>query len=159
MTKGPYGRRDRLIKEKRHDIHPSENLPERTLCRECNAVFAGGRWLWGDVDTSAHKTLCPACRRIASDFPAGYIQVKGSFFDDHRDEILNMIYNIEKQEKASRPLERIMAITKKREHTMITTTGIHIARKIGESLSSSYKGEYSFKYGDGEKRIRVYWER
>jgi len=42
---------------------------------------------------------------------------------------------------------------------LVTTTGVHLARRIGEALSRSYKGEFSFQYGDGEKTLRVYWER
>jgi len=40
-----------------------------------------------------------------------------------------------------------------------TTTGVHIARRIGESLSRACQGDYSFQYGDAEKIIRVFWSR
>ena len=70
-----------------------------------------------------------------------------------------MINNIEKQEKDQYPLERIMSITDEKGHTQVTTTGIHIARRIGEALSKAYKGDLSYQYADAEKRIRVYWQR
>jgi hypothetical protein len=85
--------------------------------------------------------------------------MKGEFFDAHRGEILNLVSNVEEQEKGERPLERIMTISNEKGHTVVTTTGIHIARRIGEALSRSYKGDYTFQYADGEKNIRVYWQR
>jgi len=160
MNRNTRRRNDRLLKEKRHDVYQEKGkLPEPTICPKCGVLFANGRWAWGTAPEKAHETLCPACRRIAENLPAGYIEIKGKFFDDHQDEILNLARNIEKQENGERPLERIMAITNGKDHTLVTTTGINIARRIGEALSRSYNGDFSFQYADGEKSIRVYWER
>jgi hypothetical protein len=51
--------------------------------------------------------------------------------------------------------------TVKTDHkqTVITTTGIHLARRIGEALSRAYNGSYSFNYLDGEDYIEVNWQR
>ena len=73
--------------------------------------------------------------------------------------MLNLIRNEEKEEKGEHPLERIMDITMEDEQTLITTTGIHIARRVGEAVSRAYKGDLSFTYGDGEKTIRMLWDR
>lgn len=160
MDKGNYKRQDRLIKEKRHDAYRKrDKWPEPTLCTECAALFVNGRWTWEKPTEKANETICPACRRCADNYPAGYIEIKGDFLKKHGDEILSLIRNIEKQEKGEHPLERIISITDEREHTLVTTTGIHIARRIGEALSRSYKGDFSFQYGEGEKSIRVYWQR
>ena len=160
MRKDSYSRKDRLIKERRHNIHYKSNKwPEPTLCTECGALFVNGRWLWQEAPEQANKVVCPACRRISDQYPAGYIEIKGSFFDQHRDEVLNLIRNVERQEKTDRPLERVMAIAKNKGHTLVTTTGIHVARRIGEALSRAYKGDFSFRYANGEKSIRVYWQR
>lgn len=160
MDKGLHGRKDRLIKQKRHDAYRErEKFPEPTLCSQCNALFVNGRWSWKEAAVDPYHTVCPACQRSADNYPAGYIEMKGDFFVNRRDEILNLVSNIEKQEKGEHPLERIMNITDTNGETMITTTGVHIARRIGEALSQSYKGDYSFQYADDEKRIRVYWER
>lgn len=160
MRKTRNGRQDRLIKEKRHDAYRERGKwREPTLCPQCGALFTNGRWCWGKAPSDAHETLCPACRRILDNLPAGYIELKGEFFQDHYDEILNLTRNVEQQEKNERPLERIMAILNETDHTLVTTTGIHIARRIGEALSRSYNGDFSFQYADGEKSIRVSWQR
>jgi hypothetical protein len=160
MSKGAYRRKDRLIKEKRHDAYQeNEKWPEPTFCTECRAVFANGRWSWNKPTNDANKVVCPACRRVADHYPAGYIELKGDFFCRHREEISNLIHHIEEQEKAAHPLERIMTMREEGPQTVVMTTGVHLARRIGEALSRSYKGDYSFQYAEGEKNLRVSWER
>ena len=160
MTKGMHRRNNRLLKEKRHDVYKETGKwPEPTSCTECNALFTNGRWSWEKAPKEANKVLCPACRRIADNYPAGYLEIKGSFFLEHQEEILNLARNIEKQEKSEHPLERIMAIEKNKDHTLLTTTGVHLARRIGDALSRSYKGDLSFQYAREDKDIRVYWQR
>lgn len=40
-----YSRRDRLIKEERHDVYKEKSKgPDPTLCSECGALFTSGRW-------------------------------------------------------------------------------------------------------------------
>ncbi len=160
MEKSQYRRRDRLVKEKRHDTYKEDKKwPEPTACTECNSVYLEGRWTWYEPPVNANKVLCPACQRIAENYPAGYLELKGSFFQQHRQEMLNLIHNEEKLEKTAHPLERIMVINEENELILITTTGIHIARRIGEAISRAYQGDLSFTYGDGEKTIRVFWNR
>ena len=133
--------------------------PEPTICPECKAVFAEGRWMWGEAPDEAHEQLCPACQRIQDRFPAGYVTIKGAFFADHRDEIVSLIENHEKKEKASRPLQRIMAMDKTREGIEVTTTDSHLARGIGEALQDAYKGELKLRYSRDENLLRATWKR
>ena len=88
-------------------------------------------------------------QRIADRFPAGRIEIGGAFFNEHRIEVLNLVRNVEATEKKERPMERIMAIADDDGRQSSKTTGIHVARRIGESLSHSYQGEFAFRYGDG----------
>ncbi len=160
MEKSQYGRKDRLIQPKQHDMYlGASKLPEPTVCTGCNALFTSGRWTWKEPPEGAHRAVCPACRRIADNYPAGLIEITGAFFREHREEILNLVRNVESQEKNERPLERIMAISQEKEHTQVSTTGVHVARRIGEALLRSYKGDLNFQYADSAKIIRVYWKR
>lgn len=160
MEKGKFGRRDRLVKEKRHDTYREQKKrTEPSICPECSAVYSGGRWIWMDAPPEAGQLLCPACQRIADNYPAGYVELRGDFLEQRCEEILNLVNNEEKLEKGEHPLERIMAITPQEDHILITTTGVHIARRIGESISRAYQGDLQFTYGDNEKFIRVQWRR
>ncbi len=163
MDKGKFGRLDRLVKEKRHDPYQSrEKFPESTLCPDCGAVYTGGRWVWmQEKPYKTTKVLCPACRRTKEKMPAGIIELQGRFLKTHGEEILNLVRNEEKAEKLEHPLERIMAIEQDQDDNRITitTTGIHLAKRIGEAVRRSYQGEYSLEYGDGEKSVRIKWKR
>ena len=154
------GRRDKMIQPERQDVYRNRGkYHEPTVCADCGALFEGGRWSWGKAPAGAARAVCPACRRIADRFPAGRVELSGDFYRDHRDEILNLVRNAEAAEKAERPMERIMAIADEAGRALVTTTGIHVARRIGESLARSYQGEMDYRYGDGEDSIRVVWAR
>ena len=155
-----YKRKDKMLKQKRNDAYSLKaKISEPSYCEHCKSVFINGRWTWKAVQGGEQKTICPACRRIADHYPAGIIELKGSFFFDNQNEILNLIHNVSNQEKKERALERIMQTRQEADRTIVTTTGVHIARRIGEALSRSYKGKYTFQYADGDKQIRVYWQR
>ena len=160
MSKGMSRRSDRLLKEKRHDAYKDEGkLPEPTLCVGCGALFSRGRWSWGEIKGKVHESSCPACQRIADKYPAGYVEMKGRFFQEHQDEILNLARNIEQQEKSERPLERIMSIEEQPDQAVLSTTGVHLARRIGDALSRSYKGDLTIHYVKEDQDIRVVWQR
>jgi len=160
MSPSASGRKDRMIQQKRHDVYKeTDKWPEPTVCQECGALFADGRWSWKEPPKGAHEVTCPACKRMNDRYPAGYLEMRGKFLESHRQEIFNLMRNIEEQEKGERPLERIMEAKEEKDHTLVTTTGVHLARRMGEALSRAYKGELSFQYVEAEKLIRVYWER
>lgn len=160
MEKGKYQRRDRLLIEERHDTYQNdEKWPEPTVCSMCHAVYSNGRWAWKMLPDSANYIVCPACKRIQEDNPAGIIEILGDFFIDHRNEILNLIRNIEKKESAEHPMQRIISIADRKVVRVITTTGIHIARRIGEALFRAYEGTLDYHYEDSETRLRIVWER
>ncbi|MFN8455483.1 MAG: BCAM0308 family protein [Anaerolineae bacterium] len=153
-------RKDRLIKEKRHDVYQERSKwPENSRCTECGALYVNGRWTWQEAPARSNELICPACRRIMDRYPAGYLEIKGLFFAEHQDEVLNLIRNVEKQEKTEHPLERIITITSENGYPLVTTTGTHVARRMGEALSRAYKGELFFQYAEGDKIIRVSWQR
>lgn len=157
-------RKDRLIRDNRKDSYREKtSRTKATECSRCGAVYSAGRWTWKKDLNASKKTLCPACRRSIDKLPAGIISLGGSFYKNNKKEILNLIHNIHRLENRLHPMERILELTDngtgRRLTTTITTTGIHLARRIGEALSRSYSGEYSFSYGDQERTIRVKWER
>jgi len=162
MTKDQYGRKDRMIQERRHDVYYRRNkLASPACCPQCGLMFINGRWLRQETAPSdeADLVLCPACRRIADNYPAGYVEVRGPFFQSHRQQIINLIRNTEEREKNDHPLERIMDIKREQDHLLVTTTGIHIARRIGQALESAYKGNLTMQYTDSDQSIRLSWER
>lgn len=146
--------------ERVHDAYKAESkLPEPTVCPDCGAVWRGGRWTWGAADAAAHKSRCPACHRIHDRFPAGYVTIGGAFYARHRDEILNLVRNCEAAEKAEHPLERIMAIEDDGDTTVVTTTSVHVARRIADALHDALKGTLDVHYNKAQMLFRARWTR
>jgi len=133
--------------------------PEGTACPKCKATFHGGRWTWTKPERDAVELTCPACQRIDDRFPAGYITIKGEFFKEHKDEIIALMENHEKKEKAARPLQRIMAMDQKRDGFEVQTTDSHLARGIAEALHDAYKGDLKVRYSRDENLVRAVWKR
>lgn len=160
IAKPSGARRDRTIQEARHDAYKAKGkLPEPTICSRCGAVFHKGRWSWGTKPPKAHETVCPACERIKDKYPAGLVTLKGTFLNQHREEVLGLARNAEKLEKAEHPLSRIMAIKDQGNLIVISTTDTHLPQRIGEALHDAYEGQVTIQYSKGDQHIRVTWER
>lgn len=154
------GRKDRLLRELVHDPYMSKRkLPEPSVCPQCDAVFHHGRWEWGDLPENPHEELCPACHRINDRVPAGFLALSGEFLADHKEEISNLVHNVENREKATHPLKRIMNIEEQQDGLLITFTDPHLARGVGEAIYNAYEGDLSFQYSEQEYMLRVNWKR
>ena len=134
-------------------------LSEPVTCPQCHATYRNGRWSWGKAEPGLARVTCPACQRIADDYPGGWLAVKGDFYLDHRDEILARMRQCESHEKAEHPLQRIIALHGGMRSAAVTTTDPHLARVIGKALESAYKGDLSLDYSPGENRLRATWQR
>lgn len=154
-------RLDRLIENSEHDAYrPAMKPPEPTVCPQCNVVFQDGRWAWAEAPPDARQSFCPACRRIHDQFPVGFVHVSGDYFMQHRAELERLIESESEMEQSEHPLERIMEKAPADGGGMVvTTTGIHLARRLGEALHRACHGELNFHYSDAENLVRVYWHR
>lgn len=154
------GRHLEVLDEPVHDPYlDREKLEEPAVCSDCGAVYHDGRWQWITPPTHALQTRCTACRRIHEHLPAGYVSVGGDFTRQHREEVLNLIRNVERREKAEHPLQRIMAIEDQDGGLEVTTTDIHLARGIGEALRHAYRGKLDFHYNKEQYLLRLRWAR
>jgi hypothetical protein len=154
-------RTDRRIPEHESDTYGLRGkLPDPTACPSCGVMYRGGRWVWGAPPADAHRTSCPACRRIHDDYPAGLVIAEGEFAASHREEILGLARNLEEREKAEHPLKRIMRVAGPEGGPIeIATTDVHLARGIGEALHHAYQGDLDYHYEDKEDLVRVHWKR
>jgi len=157
----PESRRDRLIRERTHDPYKLRGkLLEPTRCPQCGAVYHRGRWSWtNDPGEGAQETLCQACRRVADGYPAGELRMAGKFLAQHKEEILNLAHNTEQIENLEHPLNRIIEILEHDGELIITTTDIHLPRRIGQAISNAWGGEFDMHYDEEGYFIRLNWRR
>lgn len=153
-------KRDRLIQEHRIDPYQARWKPkEPTACPQCGAVYHKGRWQWLALPDGAHEELCSACHRIHDGMPAGYVTLTGEFLREHKDELLHLVRNEGEREGEEHPMARIMGVQELETGIEVTTTDIHLARRIGEALHHAYQGKLEFHYNEKEYLLRVHWER
>lgn len=134
-------------------------MREPAVCPQCQAVFRDGRWRWTDRPADAEEHVCPACHRINDKFPAGIITIETTAVPGHKDEILHLVRNAEAAEKREHPLGRIMTIDEEPGRLIVSTTDIHLPRRIGEALERSFQGKAGFDYDDNSYFVRVHWAR
>ncbi|MGD8910553.1 MAG: BCAM0308 family protein [Chromatiales bacterium] len=155
-------RRDRLLKQPHTDSYRSERkLHEPTLCKICGAVFTGGRWQWLDtLPEAAEETRCPACQRIHDRFPAGYLTLRGAFFETHREEIMHLVHNHVERQRLQHPLQRIIdTTTLDNGGVEISFTEYHLPKGVGEAVKNAYQGDLQINFAQESGHARVSWER
>jgi hypothetical protein len=159
--RGPYRyRRLQMLEGVRDDAYrPARKPGGPVYCPQCKAVFRKGRWSWVAVPAGAAKLRCPACRRIDDASPAGYLALTGGFLTAHRAEVLACVRNCERREKAAHPLERIMAVDGADGGVRVTTTSVHLARRIAHALEGAFKGTLAYAYNRRDNLLRVRWTR
>ncbi len=147
-----------IYEDRAHFVYKVKGkLPEPAVCSQCGAVFYDGHWQWIPVPADTQHAICPACHRIQKQDPAGFLTLDGEFFCAHSGEILNIVHNHEKQERAKHPLKRVMRVEEKDGMAIVTTTDIRLAFKISEALQHAYQGELEFYYNPEQNLLRVSW--
>lgn len=153
-------RQDRRITERVHDPYMTRlKLKEPAVCPDCGVVFHKGRWQWMTPPDDAREQICPACQRVHDSYPAGHVKLAGNFVQEHKDEIMHLVTNQEKAERNEHPMHRIMDITREDGDIVITTTDIHLPRRIGEAVHHAYQGDLDYHYEEESYSLHVVWSR
>lgn len=161
-------RRDTIVPEAGHDPYRlREKPPAGAVCPACGLAFRDGRWTWpGDArvlrpspEAAGGGVLCPACRRISDNYPAGIVTLRGAWLATHVGEVLDVIRVNAELELQEHPQNRVMTLETRDGEVDVTTTDVHLARRIGEALSATYEGELGIEYSPGDDQVRVAWTR
>ena len=113
----------------------------------------------GTASKGSSSVRYPACRRIRDKLPAGYLIIDGIFVAHHCDELLQLVRNEAERECREHVLHRVMNIEASAERIVVTTTDIHLPRRIGHALESAYQGKLELSYGEDEYVVRAHWRR
>ena len=133
-------------------------LPEPTVCPQCGAVFQNGRWHWAARPDGAESVLCQACHRTNDNYPAGTVTLTGAAVAAHKDEIVRLARHQEEAVRGENPLNRIIAVADEgADRLVISTTDIHLPRRIGTALKRAYHGKLDEHFDEGGYFVRVNW--
>ncbi len=130
-----------------------------TVCPQCTAVYAAGRWQWDGAPAETASHICPACLRIKEKAPAGTLILRGSYVAKHGAEMVQLARNQEAQEKAEHPLNRIMDVVNGGSEIEITTTDLHLPHRIANALAHAHKGHAETRYDESSYSVRIVWTR
>ena len=138
-----------------------KKLAEPSVCRQCGAVFREGRWTWAAKPAGAAEVLCQACHRIDDRYPAGSVSLSGAYLGTprHRSEIINLIRNQESLEKAEHPHNRVIEIDDTAEGLTVTTTDIHLPRRIAEAIRHAHQGSLDMHFDEDGYFFQAQWRR
>jgi NMD protein affecting ribosome stability and mRNA decay len=137
-----------------------KKLAEPSVCSGCGAVYHKGRWHWPELpDRSATPVLCAACHRIAEKLPAGTLTIGGAYVGIHGDEMMNLVNHQAEQEKKEHPMNRVIGVERSADKIVVTTTDIHLPRRIGRALSKAHHGKLDMNYDEDAYAVRVNWQR
>jgi NMD protein affecting ribosome stability and mRNA decay len=89
----------------------------------------------------------------------GVVRISGAFLVDHENDILNLIKHEGKLATERNNNIRITKIEKTGNGILVETTSHNLAMRIGKALKSAYKGEFQFKFREGEKFVEADWKR
>jgi hypothetical protein len=128
-------------------------------CPDCGATCIGGRWRWVTLMPRPAALQCPACRRVHDRYPAGEIIIRGTFTMSHAEEILRLVQHVAKAESRDHPLHRLMDVRRSGDAVEITTTDVHLPRRIGHALEHAWHGKLATHYDEQGYYARVIWER
>ena len=146
--------------ERKDPLERPDKGREPIVCPQCGAVLHRGRWQWAKRPDHATEELCEACRRIKDDYPAGIVTLTSPVVAEHGDEIVGLARNQEDAEKTDHPLNRIMAIDRsKRDRIVITTTDIHLPRRIARAVVKAFHGKSTEHYEKDGDFVRIEWQR
>jgi NMD protein affecting ribosome stability and mRNA decay len=145
---------------------PEESRKANTVCSRCGAVYENQRWQFDEQQRDllvnsgvAHEVVCPGCKKIAERNPSGIITLRGDYWQEHREEILNLIRNEEARGMNNNPIARIMDIYEEDGELVIQTTNEKLAQRIGRKIDQAHNGKLEYKWSQDNQLVRVNWER
>lgn len=143
-----------------------ESLQDNSVCMRCGSVYVSGRWYLKDgvpqdkiEGNEPVATICPGCQKMRDKVPGGVLRIMGSFPENHRREVMNLIHNETSKAQAANPLEKVMSMEEVDGGIELTTTNEKLAQRIGRALHKAYDGDIEYKWSEDNKLARVNWRR
>lgn len=141
-------------------------VPVKTICPVCHSISDGKHWHLDEKeyqrlrrDPGVRIELCPADQRIQRQMYDGEVVLRGSWMQQHKDEVINFVHNEEKRARETNPMARLATVQDRGDYIYILTTSQALARRIGAGLRSAFKGRLVVQRLPYENFTRVRWAR
>ncbi len=154
-SKGHRPRTGRAQPRDAHGVRRPDAKPTGALACDCGVVFHAGRWRWGPPPLAdVVSAVCPACERVRARRPAGSVRLHPEL-DAPEEEVRHMVANLEQAEREEHPLERVMAVERVDGALLVTTTGVHLARRVAHALERRFHRKGTTRYPEHEAVVLV----
>jgi NMD protein affecting ribosome stability and mRNA decay len=148
------------------DPYLPEEGQEASLCTGCQALYQNKRWFFNEELSGklakTHKVkevVCPACRKIKDHYVEGYLTLSGEFLVEHKNELVTLLEREAGRVAKRSAMDRIIQLAPEGEKLVVETTTEKLAQHLGRAVYKAYKGDLSFKWGEPNRFVRVYWSR
>ena len=111
----------------------------------------------GVSSEGGEKALCAACRRVNNNLLAGVVELHGIFWMVPNGRDCPSGAPSRGCRKREHPLNSIIGIEQEDEAIVITTTDIHLPRRIGAAVKRAFHGRLEEDFDDAGYFARVTW--
>lgn len=148
--------------------HATAKKGTAAICSVCGAIYSNDRWMKKRARASrAHfvtgeplrETVCPSCKQVAERIVGGYLTIDGSFVNEHRNEMHDLIKNEVRRAQEDNPLSKLISRADTNGSIRIETTTEHLAQRLGRALEKAFHGEVTYDFSHENKVARVHWHR
>lgn len=158
-TPPPHGRGARRGRPARPEHEDPYAEPRKAgaalVCTSCGVLHHAGRWSWGEAPVGpVRETLCPACMRVRDGLPGGLLHLDRSYLAQ-REPLERIARKLEQDERREHPLERLIAFVEDEHGLTLTTTGIHLARRIAGRVARTYHRRPAIAYREDPPSVEI----
>lgn len=112
------------------------------ICYKCKSANLDGVWV--PTKNFFHKvtyTICPTCAKKEEKNCSGIIMLSGEFFKNHKDKLLKIVSEEEKNSRVQYPISKVLLIKKHGHPAIIKTNHPFLAIRIGKRFQTEFQGK------------------
>ena len=134
-------------------------LMKDIFCPKCGVILKGGVWQWGNqTPLICKQALCPACQQIKEKKPAGFLTIKGSYFQENRSTIMSFISRQIEEQLTQKPLSRLMSLEElSKEMVILSFTDSELPRFLAEAIAQQFDALVDSSQTNRHGIVRVLW--
>jgi hypothetical protein len=149
----------RVENQKRFVETRRKALMKDIFCPKCGVVLEGGVWRWGNqTPLICKQALCPACQQIKEEKPAGFLSIKGSYFQENRSTMMSFISRQIEEQLTQKPLSRLMSLEElSKEMVILSFTDSELPQLLAEAIAQQFEALVDSSQANRNGIVRVSW--